>query len=66
MKTKTGYDITVERHETYPDWFVASAYNPKLNTSTWGSGETEISAIRDCIFCINNGEIFEGGLDDED
>ena len=63
MTAESGYEITVTPSERYPKhWFIATAFNPNIKTSCWGHGETEISALHDCMLSISNGEIFEGDL----
>lgn len=59
MLTSTGYEITVEPSEEYADWYSAYGINREISTEVWGAGETEISALRDCLYEINNGDIFE-------
>ena len=59
MLTSSGYEITVEPSEEYADWYSAYGINREISTEVWGSGETEISAVRDCLSAIHDGDIFE-------
>ena len=66
MTTDSGYEIVVTpfletaASKEYPEHlFIANAFNPDLNTSCWGHGETEILALRDCIASIKAGHIFD-------
>jgi len=59
LTTESGYEIEVTPTERYPEhWFIANAFNPILNTSCWGHGDTKISALNDCIESINEGKVF--------
>ena len=59
MTTKSGYKVVVTPTERHEQYFTASAFNPALNTSCWGAGETRFSALRDCIASIKAGHIFD-------
>ena len=60
MTTESGYKIEVTPSERYPEhWFVANAFNPALNTSCWGHGDTKIAALNDCLASIKAGEVFD-------
>lgn len=59
ITTDSGYKIAVIPSKRYPEhWFIANAFNPDFNTSCWGHGETEISALNDCIASVKAGHVF--------
>jgi len=69
ITTKSGYEIEVTpflgtaESKEYPEYsFIANAFNPALNTSCWGHGETETSALRDCLASINAARVFNEPL----